>query len=96
MARGTLSNEFGRFLMEAPRTGRYRLQIERIGYMSTTSDEVDLLPPDTVDVEMRIAVEAVILAPLIVTSDRGPLVMDTRLASWGSYDRRTWDGTAFG
>jgi hypothetical protein len=85
---GTLSDSLGGFLLEAPRTGRYVVRCERIGYETTNSGEIDLLPPDTVDVELRMSVDAILLAPLTIRSARGPLVMDTRLASWGFYDRR--------
>jgi hypothetical protein len=88
LAAGVLSNQEGRFFLQAPQTGRYRIRLERIGYQTTTSSEVDLLPPDTVPVELRLAVEAIVLAPLTITSERPPLVMDTRLASWGYYDRK--------
>jgi hypothetical protein len=88
IARGGLSGEEGRFLLEAPRTGRYTIRLERIGYESTSSTEIDLLPPDTVSVELRMSMEVVVMAPLTITSERGPLVMDTRLARWGYYDRR--------
>ncbi|MFC1662213.1 hypothetical protein ACFL3S_12315, partial [Gemmatimonadota bacterium] len=80
------------FIMIAPRTGRYVVRCERIGYESTNSGELDLLPPDTVNVEVRMSVEAVLLAPLTITSPRAPIVMDIRLASWGFYDRRAQFG----
>jgi len=88
VVKGTLSDSTGSFLLVAPRTGRYALRLERIGYEATASGEIDLLPPDTVSVELRMAVDAVVLAPLTITSPRGPIVMDIRLARWGYYDRR--------
>ena len=92
VAKGVLSNEVGSFLILAPRTGRYRVQLERIGYETTTSAAIDLLPPDTVEVQLRMSMEVVVLAPLTITSERNPLVMDTRLASWGYYDRKAHYG----
>jgi len=87
VAVGVLTDEVGGFVMTAPWTGRFRIRCERIGYATSTSAEIDLLPPDTVSVEMRLSVEAVELAPLTIISDRGPLVIDTRLARWGYYER---------
>lgn len=84
----TLSGESGLFVLQAPRTGRFRIRLEMIGYAESTSSEVDLLPPDTVEVELQLTVEPVPLSPLTIISDRRPLVIDTRLASWGYYDRR--------
>lgn len=85
--KGVLTDDEGRFILVAPRTARYRIRLERIGYQTTTGPEIDLLPPDTLAVEMRMSMEAVELAPLTITSERRALVMDTRLASWGFYDR---------
>jgi len=89
---GVLSDEAGGFIMTAPWTGRFRVRCERIGYATATSAEIDLLPPDTVAVEMRLSVEAVELAPLTIISDREPLVIDTRMARWGYYERRVQFG----
>jgi hypothetical protein len=88
LERSGLSDVQGAFHLFAPRTGRYLVRLDRIGYKATTSSEIDLLPPDTVAVELRMSIAVVILAPLTITSSRAPLVMDTRLASWGYYDRR--------
>jgi len=88
LERSGLSDEQGAFRLTAPRTGRYQVRLDRIGYKATISTEIDLLPPDTVAVELRMSMEVVLLAPLTITSSRVPLVMDTRLASWGYYDRR--------
>ena len=88
VAIGGMSDASGAFAMKAPKTGRYKVRLDRIGYKPTTSTEIDLLPPDTVDVELRMSVDVVVMAPLTIKSGRGPIVMDTRLAGWGFYDRR--------
>ena len=85
---GGLTGRSGEFLLDAPWTGRFRLRCERIGYAQTTSPEIDLLPPDTFQVEMGLSVEAVELAPMTIVSDREALVINPRMARWGYYDRR--------
>jgi hypothetical protein len=88
IAAGVLTDSAGRFLITAPRAGRYALRSDRIGYHPVTTPMIDLTPPDTLHVELRISVEAVLLAPLTITSRRGPANVDRRLASWGYYERR--------
>lgn len=92
VATGGLSGSSGEFLLDAPWTGRFRLRCERIGYAPSTSSELDLLPPDTFQVEMRLSVEAVELAPMTIVSEREALVIDPRMARWGYYDRRVQYG----
>ncbi|MGH7483906.1 MAG: carboxypeptidase-like regulatory domain-containing protein [Longimicrobiales bacterium] len=86
--RGGLTTMAGSFLLEAPRSGRYRLRVGRIGYEDVVSAAVDLLPRDTLHVEVRLSAAAVVLAPLTVTSDRPALVLNMRLARWGYYERK--------
>lgn len=92
VAAGGLSGSSGEFLLDAPWTGRFRLRCERIGYAPTTSSEIDLLPPDTFQVELRLSVEAVELPPMTIVSEREALVIDPRMARWGYYDRRVQYG----
>ena len=86
---GGLSGATGGFIIRAPWTGRFQIRFERIGYATVTSTEIDLLPQDTVAVEMRLSVQAVELAPLTIISDRQALVLDARIARWGYYERVT-------
>jgi hypothetical protein len=92
VAGGVLSDSTGFFILTAPRTGRYRLRLERLGYHTTTSTEIDLLPPDTLQVEFRMSVEPVAVPGLTIINRDAPLVMDTRLARLGFYDRRAHYG----
>lgn len=84
---GGLSGATGGFIIRAPWTGRFQVRFERIGYATATSAEIDLIPGDTVDVEMRLSVQAVDLAPLTILSDRRALVIDPRMVRWGYYER---------
>jgi hypothetical protein len=74
--------------MEAPRAGRYVLVTERIGYRSTRSAPFDVVPPDTLTVILRIAVDVIELEPFEIVGERDALVLDPRLTTWGFYDRR--------
>ncbi len=92
VTRGVLTDSEGRFFMEAPRTGRYRVWLERIGYHTTTSTEFDLLPPDTLQVELRLSVDPVAIPGFTIVNRDAPLVIDSRLARLGYYDRRAQYG----
>jgi hypothetical protein len=85
---GVLSDDAGRFRLEVPRTGRYRIRAERIGYRGVTSPPIDIVDGQTLEVELRLSTEAVPLAPLTIISDRPPRVLDPRLERWGYYRRR--------
>lgn len=78
----------GGFVLEAPAAGRYRLRAERIGFATTTSQPLDVRAGETVRVELRVAREAVPVAPLMVTSDRPALVRHPRLRQWDFYERK--------
>jgi hypothetical protein len=78
----------GDFFIEAGEEGRFRLQSERIGYRGVTSPPFDLLARDTLEVELRMSVEAIPLAPLTVTSERPPLVLSLRLEAGGFVERK--------
>lgn len=86
-AKGVLTDDEGGFFLEAPWTGRFTVQCERIGYGTISTEEFDLVPPDTLVVELGMSVEAVVLDPLTVVSDRELRVIDPKLARWGYYDR---------
>ncbi len=94
----SVSDGRGAFLLQAARSGRYRLRAERLGFAAATSGPVDLLPDDTLVVELQLSVEPVTLPPLTVLSDRPALMIDSRLARWGYYERRRlygWEGMGF-
>lgn len=82
-----LSDSTGLFLLVTSDSGRFRLRAERIGYQGVTSPPFDLVSPDTLDVELNASVDAVPLAPLVVLSNRTPLVGTSALALGGFYER---------
>ena len=83
-----ITDEFGEFLLASIGDGRVRLRADRIGYKEVTSPPFDLVRPDTLDVELRMAVEAVPLAPLTVVSERGPLLLTRRYEIGGFLERK--------
>jgi hypothetical protein len=85
---GGQTDSLGSFLIEGRTEGRFRLKAERLGYRSVTSPPFDLTVRDTLEVELRMSVEAILLAPLTVVSKRVPLVFSQRLASGGFVERK--------
>ncbi len=70
----TLSNDDGLFWLVSPTAGTYRLRAERIGYRSSEGPEFRLMLGDTLGVDLYLAVEAVVLAPMIITATARPLL----------------------
>lgn len=74
------------FLDLAP--GHYRLSAVRLGYRDTTGPFVELQEGDSVEVEFRIAQEAVLLEPLTVTASARPWYEHLKPpALWEYYER---------
>lgn len=92
VARRALSDSLGAFVLEAKGESRFRLRAERIGYMRVTSPAFDLVPPDTLGVELTMAVNAIPLAPLEVVSKREPLLLSRNYEIAGFHDREYWYG----
>jgi hypothetical protein len=65
-----LTNAVGRFVLEAPSPGRYRLKAERIGYQSYTSPDLDLELGQVLDYRMTMPVRPVELAQISVEGER--------------------------
>lgn len=65
-----LTNAAGRFVLQAPAPGRYRLRAERIGYESHTSPELDLQAEQVFDYQMTMPVRPVELAQISVEGER--------------------------
>ncbi|MCG6957637.1 MAG: carboxypeptidase regulatory-like domain-containing protein [Gemmatimonadetes bacterium] len=82
-----LTNESGRFSLTAPRPGRYRLRVERIGYRTIVSSPFDLVASEPLEVELHISTQAIPLAPLTVVSSRPALLPNIRLVTSGFFDR---------
>lgn len=83
-----VTDSTGRFTLSGRGLGDYLLHVSRIGYRAVTTPSLLLDRSDTVEVAIRVAVEAVPLAPLTVTARAGPVTVDPRLKRWGYFDRR--------
>lgn len=68
--RTVLTDSAGRFRFHVPRPGYYLLEGSGLGYLKVKSPVVAILGNDTVDVELRLATDAVPLAPLTITARR--------------------------
>lgn len=67
-----LSGITGGFVFLDLDPGSYRLHASRLGYRETTGPFVDLQAGDSVEVDFRIAAEAVLIEPLTVTASARP------------------------
>ncbi len=67
-----LTRNDGTFGMVSPHAGTYELRAEGMGYKTTETDEIYLLPGDTLDVTLRLGVDAVPLDPLTVNVSSNP------------------------
>jgi hypothetical protein len=92
-----LTDAEGRFVLPAPAVGSYRLSTERIGYASVTTPTFDLIRDDGLEVELRVAVEAIPLAPLTIVSERPARLDNLRMHVGGYFEReRTWGARGMG
>lgn len=88
LQRTVAADEDGRFTIQAPTAGTFRLRAGRIGYHSVTTSAFDLVRTgDALEVEVRLGTEAIVLAPLVVTSDRPARVEHLRLHTRGFFER---------
>lgn len=69
-AAAMLTNAIGRFVLQAPAPGRYRVRAERIGYESFTSPALDLRAGETLDYRMTMPVRPIQLADISVETER--------------------------
>jgi len=83
-----LTGEDGEFFLPVTRTGRYHLHAAFLGYAEATSPPLDIRPDEVVQIELRLSVEPIPLAPLTVISDRPALVFHSRLERVGYYERK--------
>lgn len=84
MGRGTETDGDGWFFLAAPAPGVYQLEFQRIGYVTTRSQPVEVAENDTVTVEFRVASRALLMDPITVTarSRRGRVAFDRRRSKW--------------
>jgi hypothetical protein len=83
-----LTGEEGEFFLPVTRTGRYHLHAAFLGYSEATSPPLDVRAEEVVEIEFRLSVEPIPLAPLTVISDRPALVFHPRLERVGYYERK--------
>jgi hypothetical protein len=70
----------GRFVLQLPGEGEYRIRAEHDGHRTATSNPIRAVHGDTIVVEFRLSVRAILLSPLVVTApSRG---MRTGLAGY--------------
>ncbi|MGH7462384.1 MAG: carboxypeptidase regulatory-like domain-containing protein, partial [Longimicrobiales bacterium] len=72
------TDSLGAFDLRAPRSGAYRLRVELIGYVSFTSERLELASSEAVQVTVRLANRAVPVSPVVVVGRR----MSGRLADF--------------
>ena len=65
-----LTNAAGRFVLQAPAPGRYRLMAERIGFRSYLSSELELQAGQVLDYRMTMPVRPIRLADISVKGER--------------------------
>jgi hypothetical protein len=72
----------GTFHMEVSTAGGFMLRAEPAGYQRTQSAILTINPCDTVQVELRVATDAVVLAPLTVVAGSERMLRDHQLAGF--------------
>lgn len=78
----TQTDSTGAFHLRISLPGGYTLLAEREGYQGSESGLLTLTPSDTVQVELRVATDAVVLAPLTVVSASPQVLRDHQLAGF--------------
>jgi len=96
-----LSAGDGRFRLEAPSAGLYRLRSERIGYQAFTSAPFELGPRQMLDQTLRVRAQAIVLAAIQVQGEDRCNTNPSEAAETGviwqeirkALAATTWDGT---
>lgn len=83
--RTVLSDSTGEFSLSLPGRGPYSLEASRIGYATSRSRQFIAELTDTITVEFRLDVEAILLDPLVVTAvdGRGESRFERHQVEWG-------------
>ena len=81
---GTQTRVDGTFLLTAPGSGEYELEVSRLGYETARSRPLTLEKGDTLSVEFRVRPDAVLLDPITVVgrSRRGRSTFERRSSEW--------------
>jgi len=64
-----MTNASGRYRFDGVAPGRYRVKLLRIGFLPVFSDPVQIAADETVQVDLRVASQAVLLPPVTVTAE---------------------------
>ena len=88
VAATTLSNDDGLFWLVSPSAGAYRLRAERIGYEASEGPELNFMLGDTIGVDFYLSVDAVELAPMVITAISRPLGTSYDLSGMEGFLRR--------
>jgi len=67
-----LTGDEGLFRLTLPRSGTFRLRAERVGYRTADSKLFYVMPGDTIQIEFRLGVAAVVVDPIRVTASARP------------------------
>lgn len=78
----TISDSAGRFRFERNQSGSWHMRARSIGYQTVLTPPVDIAAGDTVDVVIRLGVNAVPLAPLEVVARAEPVHRHPGLAGF--------------
>lgn len=88
-----LTDETGAFEFRAAETGYYRLRGTHLGFRETVSGFVNLRAGEEVDLEFRMAEEAILLDPITVTASPRPWYEHLKApALWEYYERSEYLG----
>ena len=72
----------GAFHLRVPAPDAYVLRAERVGYARAEGAPITVMPDDTVRVELRMATDALVLAPLTVVAASRMVVRDHQMAGF--------------
>jgi hypothetical protein len=81
----------GRFIFQDLPSGSFRLRAEQLGYQETVSGFVALREGEEVELELEMAIQAILLEPLTVTASPRPWYEHLKPpALWEYYERRDY------
>lgn len=80
--RRAVTDSLGHFRLHVDRAGGHHLRAERLGYRPSTSNVITVTPSDSVQVELRLSTQSVVLAPLTVVAASSQVVRDHQLAGF--------------
>jgi hypothetical protein len=86
-----ITDSLGRFMLRPTTRGEFKLRTASLGFREATSAKFPLGPIDTLELEMRLKVDAVLLAPLTVTASARPWhEMMKPPGLWPFYERKSF------